>query len=96
MAYELARWRMASCINSSFVPFKEGDLVWLNAKNLSIQNSGKIAAEREGPFKIMEKLLVVTYCLRLSVTWKIHDIFHAIHIWKLKNMAPTISDCLWS
>ena len=51
--------------------------MWLNARNLSVKNSGKIAAEREGPFKITEKLSTVTYRLGLPESWKIHDVFHA-------------------
>ena len=66
-AYESAWWRMISHINFSFIPFKEGDLVWLNAKNFSMQNSEKIAAEQEDLFEITENILAVTYWLQLPV-----------------------------
>jgi hypothetical protein len=38
----------------------------------------KMAPKREGPFKIEEVLGPVTYQLKLPMTWKIHNIFHAI------------------
>jgi hypothetical protein len=38
----------------------------------------KMALRKEGPFKITEVLGPVTYQLELPITWKIHNVFHAI------------------
>ena len=77
-AHELARLRMKSRFQGTFKPFKEGDEVWLESKNLSTPYpSKKIAPKREGPFKIKEVLSLLTYQLNLPDRWKIHDMFHA-------------------
>jgi len=50
----------------------------LDARNL---NRGyqfqKMASLREGPFKIIEVLGLVTYKLQLPVQWKIHNVIHS-------------------
>ena len=57
--------------------FKVGDLVWLEATNLSTDEpSPKLASKRHGPFKIKDKLSDLTYRLELPVRWRIHDVFH--------------------
>jgi hypothetical protein len=38
----------------------------------------KMAPKQEEPFKIKEVLGPVTYRLKLPMTWKIHNVFHAI------------------
>ena len=77
-AHELARQVMAARTRRSFSPFKLGDKVWLEARNLkqSIINP-KFAPKREGPFTIMKVLSPIVYQLRLPKTWKIHPVFHA-------------------
>ena len=61
-----------------FVPWKVGDKVWLEGKNLCLRYpTKKLAPRREGPFKISQVVSPLTYHLRLPPTWKIHDIFHA-------------------
>ena len=37
-----------------------------------------MAPKREGPFEIEEVLGPVTYRLKLPITWRIHNVFHAI------------------
>ncbi|CAA7267150.1 unnamed protein product [Cyclocybe aegerita] len=77
-AHELAVARMASRLRSTFKPFKKGEKVWLNAKNLKLPYATKkISTKREGPFLIKDVLGPVTYRLSLPDSWKIHDIFHA-------------------
>ena len=76
-AHKLARNHMARRITSTFTPFNIGDQVWLDSRNLKTNYHKKMAPKREGPFKILEKLRPVTYCLELPSTWKIHNIFHA-------------------
>ena len=46
-------------------------------RNLSIPYNKKITTKCEGPFRIVEKLLPVTYQLELLKKWNITDTFHA-------------------
>ena len=58
--------------------YKTGDQVWLEGRNLRIdQPSVKLALKRYGPFKIGKVLSPITYQLELPPQWKIHDVFHA-------------------
>jgi hypothetical protein len=57
--------------------YKEGDLVWLEGKNLRInQPTTKLAPRRHGPFKIIQVMSAVNYCLELPTQWSIHPVFH--------------------
>jgi hypothetical protein len=57
--------------------YKEGNLVWLEGKNLRInQPSAKLAPRRHGPFKIIQVMSAVNYCLELPTQWSIHPVFH--------------------
>jgi hypothetical protein len=76
-AHELARNRMIERRRSAFVPFKKGDKVWLDSRNLKTIYHKKMKPKREGPFVITEVLGPVTYKLRLPATWRIHNVFHA-------------------
>ena len=76
-AHELARSRMANRQNSTFTPFKQGDQVWLDSRNLKTHYHKKMKPKREGPFTITEVLRLVTYRLNLPATWRIHNMFHA-------------------
>ena len=76
-AHELARSRMIDRRKSSFVPFKKGDQVWLDSRNLKTIYHKKMKPKREGPFTITEVLGPVTYRLKLPATWRIHNVFHA-------------------
>ena len=75
-AHELAWSRMAERIKSSFVPFKKGQMVWLDT-HIKTNYYKKMAPKREGPFEIEEVLGPVTYQLKLPESWKIHKVFHA-------------------
>ena len=77
-AHELACQVMAAHTRRSFSPFKLGDKVWLEARNLkrSVVNP-KFAPKREGPVTIMKVLSPIIYQLRLPKTWRIHPVFHA-------------------
>ena len=69
---------MRSRITSKFRPWKVGDKVWLDNKNLRLHYpSRKLSPKREGPFEISQVLSPVSYRLRLPPTWKIHNVFHA-------------------
>jgi len=76
-AHELARSRMADRRKSTFIPFKKGDQVWLDSRNLKTIYHKKMKPKREGPFLITEVLGPVTYRLQLPNTWRIHNVFHA-------------------
>ena len=67
-AHELARSRMADRRKSTFTPFKKGDKVWLDSRNLKTIYHKKMKPKREGPFKITEVLGLVTYKLQLPAS----------------------------
>ena len=57
--------------------FHQGDLVWLEGRNLKIdQPASKLAARRYGPFPVAQVLSPITYRLTLPEQWKIHPVFH--------------------
>ena len=57
--------------------YKEGDLVWLEGKNLRInQPTTKLAPRRHGPFKVTQVMSAVNYRLELPTQWSIHPVFH--------------------
>jgi hypothetical protein len=76
-AHKLARSRMAERIKLNFVPFKKGQMVWLDLRHLKTNYHKKMAPKREGPFKIEKVLGPVTYQLKLPESWQIHKVFHA-------------------
>ena len=77
-AHELARQTMAARTRRRFTPFKKGEKVWLEARNLKRNvTNPKFTPKREGPFSITDILSPITYRLRLPRTWKIHPVFHA-------------------
>ena len=57
--------------------FKVGDKVWLDACNLHLKTTCKLMPRRLGPFEIIEEISPVVYKLKLPVTWRIHNVFHA-------------------
>ena len=77
-SHELARSHMADRWKLTFVPFKKGDKVWLDSRNLKTTYHKKMKPKREGPFIITEVLGPVTYRLQLPTSWQIHNIFHAV------------------
>ena len=76
--HELARQVMAERTTRNFSPFKEGEKVWLEGKNLKIlYATKKLAPKQEGPFAIKEVLTPLSYRLDLPKQWRIHPVFHA-------------------
>ncbi len=72
--------------DGNFKPYKEGELVWLNARNLQTSHpSHKLRAKRYGPFEITKALSHVTYQLKLPPSWKIHNTFHATYLSPFKE-----------
>jgi Chromo (CHRromatin Organisation MOdifier) domain len=70
---------------STFVPYKLGDQVWLDTRNLKTTHHKKIGPKREGPFEIMKVIGPVTYQLKLSTTWRIHNAFHTTLLQQYKE-----------
>ena len=57
--------------------YKEGDLVWLEGKNLrTAQPTPKLGARRHGPFKVIQVMSPINYRLELPMQWSIHPVFH--------------------
>jgi hypothetical protein len=57
--------------------YKEGDQVWLDGKNLWInQPTAKLAPRRHGPFRIIQVMSAVNHRLELPMQWSIHPMFH--------------------
>ena len=77
-AHELAMRRIADRRKNTFTPFKKGDLVWLDTRNIKTMNNPKIGPRREGPFLISGVLGPLTYRLELPSSWRIHNVFHAV------------------
>ena len=69
---------MIAQTNQTFHPFKLGDTVWLDSKNLKLgYPTRKLAPKREGPFRILEVVSTHAYRLELPDQWRIHPVFHA-------------------
>ena len=57
--------------------YKEGNLVWLEGKNLhTAQPTPKLAARHHGPFKVIQVMSPINYHLELPLQWSIHPVFH--------------------
>ena len=57
--------------------YKEGDLVWLEGKNLrTAQPTPKLGAQHHGPFKVVQVMSAINYHLELPTQWSIHPVFH--------------------
>ena len=55
---------MKEQITMKFVPWKVGDKVWLEGKNLRLRYlTKKLAPKQEGPFEISQVISPLTYCL---------------------------------
>ena len=67
--------------DTTFKSYQEGDLVWLDVKNLKTTHpSHKLRAKRYGLFKIINVLSHMTYRLQLPPSWKIHNVFHTSYL----------------
>src|ERR1700734_2678012 len=84
-AHELARNRMIERRKSTFTPFKKGDKIWLDSRNLKTIYHKKMKPKREGPFVITEVMGPVTYRIQLPASWRIHNVFHAALLRRYKE-----------
>jgi hypothetical protein len=58
--------------------WKQGQKVWLEAKNLALPYGiAKLAPRWHGPFTITKVISPVAYRLQLPPQWVIHPVFHA-------------------
>jgi hypothetical protein len=68
----------------------EGDLVWLDGKNLHTSHpTQKLAPKRYGPFKVVDIVNLVSFRLELPLQWKqkkIHPVFHTNLLLPYKEM----------
>src|SRR4029077_2249652 len=62
--------------NRRLTEIKEGDQVWLEARNLIIAGNRKLSPKRYGPFKVLQKISPVAVRLDLPQSMKIHNVFH--------------------
>jgi hypothetical protein len=61
------------------VHYKQGQQVWLEARNLALPyGTIKLAPRCHRPFKIMKVISPVAYKLELPHQWAIHPVFHAL------------------
>ena len=57
--------------------YQVGDQVWLEGRHLRTnQPTAKLAPRRHGPFKVVQVMSNVNYCLQLPTQWSIHSVFH--------------------
>ena len=56
--------------------FRVGDRVWLEATNINVTRTRKLANRRLGPFPIIRVVSEVNYELELPHTMRIHPVFH--------------------
>jgi hypothetical protein len=74
----------------AYNPYKEGDLVWLDGKNLHMSHpTQKLAPKRYGPFKVINVINPVSFWLELPLQWKqkkVHPIFNASLLSPYKEM----------
>ena len=63
---------------TNYKPYQKGDKVWLEAMHLHTTHpTKKLGPKQYGPFKVLEAVGHVNFCLELPAHWKIHNIFHA-------------------
>jgi hypothetical protein len=88
-AVVLAQERQAHAYNKSRCPvenIEEGDYVLVNPHSLELikmQGMGrKLVQHTIGPFKVMEKINLMVYCLQLPDAYSMHPIFNLEHLRK--------------
>jgi len=72
--------------NCKATEMNEGDLVWLEGRNLAIAGNKKLSPKRYGPFPITKRISPMAYQLQLPVSMKIHDVFHVDLLLPYKEM----------
>jgi hypothetical protein len=78
-ALEQAQAYQKACYDSKHGPisFHEGDLVWLDLRNItSVRPSKKLDLRRHGPCKVVQIVGSQAYRLELPVGLDVHHVFH--------------------
>jgi hypothetical protein len=65
---------------------KEGDQVWLKARNLVTAGNKKLSPKCYGPYRISKKISAIAYQLDLPSSMKIHNMFHIDLLLPYKEM----------
>jgi hypothetical protein len=69
--------------------YKEGDKVWLDAKDITTTRpSKKLDDKRFGPYKVKKQISPNAYELQLPKSWKIHPVFHT------SRLRPFVEDTI--
>ena len=75
--------------NKDAPKYKVRDQVWLEGCHLHTnQPTTKLAPRRHGPFKIVQVMSPINYCLELPMQWSIHPVFH-FNLLVLYHKTPT-------
>jgi Chromo (CHRromatin Organisation MOdifier) domain len=72
--------------NRKAMEIKEGNWVWLEGQNLSIQGNKKLSLKRYGPYRVIKQIGATSFKLNLPVSMHIHDVFHADLLLPYKEM----------
>ena len=76
--HKSAQQHMREWTFSHFKPWKVGDKVWPETRNLKLQvPSRKLSAKWTGLFEITQVVSSIAFQLKLPKQWKIHNMFHA-------------------
>jgi hypothetical protein len=77
-------------LHPPYEPYKEGDLIWLDGKNLHTSHPmQKLAPKQYGPFKVVDTVNLVSFQLELPLQWKqkkVHPVFHTSLLSPYKEM----------
>ena len=63
--------------NKDMPRYRVRDQVWLEGHHLRTnQPTTKLVPRRHSPFKVVQVMSPVNYCLKLPTQWSIHPVFH--------------------
>jgi hypothetical protein len=61
--------------------FKVGNMVWLTAKDIKIhQKTPKLRPRQLGPYRVLEQIGDLTYCLELSFYLNLNPVFYVSYL----------------
>ena len=89
VAHELTRMKMAEQRRSTYKPFKLGQKVWLDTRNVKMKYHGKMAPKREGPFKI-EVLALVGTTFMIKFRHLPGCVYWHMQLWDISFLLPKL------